>query len=496
VEEILGVIGVTVALLIFALPVVFLLRSVSEVTAWTREWQRAWRRFRRDREREWEELAKRLGSSPRPGARPVLQGRIGTYDVTIKQTNEGRVREFCIDGGGVIPRELGLRKERSLPSALGGPDVLLYDPAFDERVRVKGDPAVLFALLTRSARKLVRNLATSGVVVQGGRIHLQVQADAPLAFGRTTKARSLVWILKKLLALAQCLSLREEGIPERLARNAASQDLSFIRLKNLETLQKRFPKTDAARRASLKALGDPNLEIRLRAAMFLGNIDCVARITTCTVAPESLRKLALDYLMANAPAEEVAPILQQLLVSGPPTLQRTAIEGFGRLRHWPAVSVLKRLIPEADRETAIAIAGALGSIGDSSAEPGLLSLLDRDEGGVKVAAARALGLVGTVAAVETLVAYAKQTLDRKSRRAAREAIARIQARLGDVEAGRLAVADVSQPEGALSLSVEPGALSLEEGGRLRSEARPPQGAETATGQSEGGNDKRKRLTTT
>ena len=112
-----------------------------------------------------------------------------------------------------------------------------------------------------------------------------------------------------------------------------------------------------------------------------------------------------------------------------------------------------------------AVAHALGRIGDPGAEPCLLRLLAFGQSHVRLAAARALGRVGSVAAVEPLLRLTRGlTVPGNLKRAAGEGVTRIQARLGDVEAGRLSLARCEDPEGALSLAGDPderGALSLE-----------------------------------
>ena len=87
----------------------------------------------------------------------------------------------------------------------------------------------------------------------------------------------------------------------------------------------------------------------------------------------------------------------------------------------------------------------------------LLGLQD-DDAGVAQTAARALGQVGTIDAVEPLREHAAALLPSELRAAARQAIAEIQARLTGAEAGQLTLA--GGEAGALSLAGEGGGLSL------------------------------------
>src|SRR5512140_374903 len=72
-----------------------------------------------------------------------------------------------------------------------------------------------------------------------------------------------------------------------------------------------------------------------------------------------------------------------------------------------------------------------------SAEPALLGLLTHRAEPVRLAAVTALGRIGTIRAVETLLPLTKGVLALGEKKAARDAIAIIQARLGEAEAGRL-----------------------------------------------------------
>jgi HEAT repeat protein len=105
---------------------------------------------------------------------------------------------------------------------------------------------------------------------------------------------------------------------------------------------------------------------------------------------------------------------------------------------------------------------ALGVLGDARAEPHLIELLRHADEKVRMAAAAALGIVGGIQAVEPLLPLTKGLFNGDLHAAARDAVRRIQSRLGDVEAGRLSVA-AAGPEGALSVSGEGGELSVAPG---------------------------------
>jgi HEAT repeat protein len=111
------------------------------------------------------------------------------------------------------------------------------------------------------------------------------------------------------------------------------------------------------------------------------------------------------------------------------------------------------------------VVAALAQIGDAASEPALLRwLVATDSVPMKIGVARALAQVGTVAAVEPLLPLTKGLLsDGDLKRTARAAIDTIQARLGDVEAGRLSISELARQDGALSLATEGGELSMAAG---------------------------------
>jgi HEAT repeat protein len=191
----------------------------------------------------------------------------------------------------------------------------------------------------------------------------------------------------------------------------------------------------------------------------------ITKTAAIEAEPVDTRIRAIRFLIENAPSDKVLPLLEELLDSLAPAVRKEAIVGLGKLGHRPAVERLCSLAASADPETAAVLASALAKIGDSAAEPALLTLLEREEEGQKIAVVSALGHVGTAAAVEPLMDLTGRVLSSELGRAAEEAIARIQSRLGDVEAGRLTLAELTEHEGALSLSREGGELSLSNGGQ-------------------------------
>jgi hypothetical protein len=353
-----------------------------------------------------------------------LHGQLGDCRVRVSEfkpdeDSKSLRTEFRIDGK-AIPGQFSLSRERIF--ALGR-DFQIGDDAFDREICVQGSELKALALLNAPTRAAVRGaLARRDATVRRGEV-LYTEKQWILEAG------PLKSTLLDLIELARSLVLPWGAVPERLSENAASDDLAAVRLRNLELLQEHFRGTELAREASLRALRDRRLELRLSGAIYLDDLDNVAKIAGVESSEVALRVRAVRHLATADPAR-AGPLLERLLSASSPSVLRAAAEGIGDLSYRPAVPRLVGLLSRADSETAATVAAALGVMGDPSVEPALLALLDREDEPLRVAAAR-------------------------------EAVGSIQSRLGDVEAGRLSVADISPSEGALSLSTgEAGGLSF------------------------------------
>jgi HEAT repeat protein len=204
--------------------------------------------------------------------------------------------------------------------------------------------------------------------------------------------------------------------------------------------------------------------VRLAAAMHLGDegLATVEAVVNDRRVDAGLMSDALKHLIANAPAARVGGILESGLESPHEEVQRTALDGIAKLKHRPSLERLVAIGDGTNARMTVTIAAVVAQLDDPRCEAALVRWLAHEAEAVRIAAARALGEVGTVAAVEPLLPHTKGLLtDADLKRAAREAIDKIQGRLGDVEAGRLSLSEVQQRDGALSLSDdEAGKLSM------------------------------------
>jgi hypothetical protein len=385
-----------------------------------------------------------------------IAGRVGDLNLRVSQQEWDRQTQFRVESRD-IPRELFLRREGFIEI---GRDIQIHDGPFDRAVRVRGDERIVFALLTRENRaKLAYFVGKRGGVIESG----VVQISVPESIEKAAELQSLI---EDVLDVARRLSLPVSDVRQRLAGNVTGTDRVSIRLKNLELLQQHYGTQEIARQTSLEALEDGRSEIRLQAAFFLQELETITEIAATEAEPVDARIRAIRFLIKNAPSDNVPPLLEELLDSLAPTVRKEAITGLGELGHRPAVGKLCSLATTEDPETAAALCSALAKIGDSAAEPALLTLLEREDKRQKIAAVDALGHLGSATSVEPLMKLTGHLLSPDLSRAAKEAIAKIQSRLNDAEAGRLTLAELTEREGALSLCREGGELSLPDGEKV------------------------------
>jgi HEAT repeat protein len=355
--------------------------------------------------------------------------------------------------GGLIPRGMSFTLERDL-----GDDVLVGDPLFDDTVEARGEPRVVLARLDEDVRKKVRRLVSDGGRLEDGVLvwHAPVRYLSP----------EIPHALRTLLDLAADLSATEGGgICPRLARNATRDSVSGVRLWNLLALQEQFPRSREAEEASRHALGDPSPWVRLSAARFVwGGEEAVLEALVLDLdVPDEAAGDAVALLAARRPAAEAGPILVSALKTRSGEARLRAVQELGRIRFAPAFGPLVVLLERSDAGTAAAAAQALARLGDARAEPSLLARLGSDARELRLAAARALGVVGGVAAVEPLLRRLDTGgLDAESRQVVREAVAAIQSRLAGAEAAQLSLVEDTPERGRLTLAAPgpgPGDLS-------------------------------------
>ncbi|HYH46620.1 MAG TPA: HEAT repeat domain-containing protein [Thermoanaerobaculia bacterium] len=371
---------------------------------------------------------------------PILAGRFGQLEVYLQSRRPGleHPRTRIVIGLGPGTEELSLSRE-NLQSSLLGREVETGDRKFDRDFHVQGPAALTLALLDAATRKRVASLlhgtipgragaAVWASVVQGV-LEVELWDNTPDADG----AR-LASALKAALVVARRLTAPAD-IAGRLAENFRQEPEAGVRLRRLLTLIREYPEHPATRQALFTARKDRDDEVCLRAGLALGDegLDTLHILAEDPASRDASAAGAIAALGDRLPAHKVKHILTQAL----------------RARR---------------KETAracLALLGDPGRAGRVQPETLLLLGLQDADADVAQAAARALGQVGTIDAVEPLREHATTLLPTELRAAARQAIAEIQARLTGAEAGQLTLA--GGEAGALSLAGESGGgLSLAE----------------------------------
>jgi hypothetical protein len=373
-----------------------------------------------------------------------LAGRHDGLLVRLESYRKGKYErgtKIVITGLGHGPGGLSLRRE-GLATAfekrvIGEREIEIGDRSFDAEYYIQGQAPLAVALLDPETRRRVAWLLQ-------GRVGA-AEVDASLAdgvlevrvkeSGFSGNREHVPAILAGVLDVGHLL-VAPKDVPARIAANLPRETEKGARLCGLLMLSREFPKHPATREALLAARADPSEEVRLRAGIAL-------REEGRETLVDLIRGVGTDDACAARAVVALGEVLPEELAAD--TLRR-ALGGAGR------------------PQTAQACLEALGRLGRAAHEGLLLEALARDDSGVSVAAARALGQAGTVAAVVPLHAAAER--GGEHRRAARQAIAEIQARVTGAAPGQLTLA--GGEAGALSLADgEPGRLSLAEGEVVR-----------------------------
>ncbi|MBI5368064.1 MAG: HEAT repeat domain-containing protein [Planctomycetes bacterium] len=368
-----------------------------------------------------------------------------------------------------IPQDLRVMPETTAErSGLRRPDLEVADPAFDQSVFLRGVESRTLAVLDAETRRLLMEFVRRW----GGQVRLGALAiDDRELFPRPEEIEERV---RTMCRLAARLRLRGRSVPALLSRNGFEDGVREVRYRNLEVLFERYPQSAEAPEACARVLAaPPDAEFRLlaaRAAGAAGHPHLEALFADPTAGAE-VRAGALAAIVERFPPARAIELADAAFSGDDLVLRRAAIRAYGSLRHRPAfAAVVACARPErnADAATQEAIAEALGDFGEAAAEPVLAGLLADGQAPVRAAAARALGRVGTLAAIEPLTARTRTGVFGETdevRKAAREAITALRKRFGveRAQAGRLTVfagGEEGGDAGALSVAHDPtGALS-------------------------------------
>jgi hypothetical protein len=402
---------------------------------------------------------------------------------TLKRSEEGDqivYRSFVWAKGEAIPRHLSLQRDsalRSMARWVEGRDVPIGDPAFDELIEVPAVDAHVCAALSYQARRQLTQLLGWGGYVQDGMV-------ACSSTWTVEHNHSLSPLLHSVALLARLLSVPRSKLPERLAYNAANDPQPQVRLQNLRFLVASDtgapPELVASTAAAL--LGDEHTPVRLLAVKHAGQPGhaVLRALIADTELDLSLRAQAVDTL-GRHPVPDLDGLRAVLVSAYAPEVTMAALAVIG----WSSDAALIEAVLSCTRNEHEGVraeaARVLGRLAQPQTEPLLIQLLRDPASDVQHASAEALGLFGSVAAVEPLLPLAESLVRPRLRQAARGAIGRIQSRLGDVEAGRLSLSNPHDLAGAVDVvdtsALRAGEVSLADAEMAR--GRPKSGASEA-----------------
>jgi HEAT repeat protein len=341
-------------------------------------------------------------------------------------------------------------------------EVEVGDFEFDDAAWVEGTPALAHAVLDRSARRALQALCQGRLDLPG---HSPMAAKGRLENGilrielsRGARGDRLTGVVERAVALGRLL-VSNADVPRRVADNLKHERIARVRLASLAALVREYPDDPATREAVLAAREDPEPEVRLRAGIALGpeGRDVLRAIAGSKGIDDDTTSKAVAALEADLTVEEATGLLGDALDARHPATAKACMVALGRRGGTGAVGVLARVLAAGTGELGAAAARALAATRDPAAEGPLLRALAEGSHDVRLAAAEALGDVGAAASVGPL--REAEASDAGLRRAARQAIAQIQARLTGAEPGQLSLA--GSEAGALSLADgEAGSLSL------------------------------------
>ena len=425
----------------------------------------------RDRARRaalWPSAARAAGLDVIEASRERLVARAGLLTVWLSHgEGVGDTTLITIEGPGLSP-DLTIRRESPFEEGRDR-EVETGDAAFDATAWVDGPLALARAVLDSRNRRSLRALL-EGVRGEpnGALLHGVLRIEIPhrpLGTGPPDSFTGGRGRLGDAVAAAIELARRlttPADVARRLADNLKSERTAGVRLASLRVLVANYPDHPATREALLGVLDDPDPEVRLRAAIGLGpdGRNVLRALAADERADDETSARAVERLDADVAVDEAAGWLRSSLRTRRLATARECMVALGRRGGPQAVTLLARVLAVERGELGTAAARALAGTRDPEAEPPLLRGLAEGSDAVRLAAAAALGQVGTAASVGPL--REAEAGDADMRRTARQAIAEIQARLTGAEPGQLSLAE--SREGALSLAEgEAGSLSLSDG---------------------------------
>ena len=391
----------------------------------------------------WRTVAGQLGLVRHVGGnQPTLSGTFCGKKVKIGVNELGYRVE--VDGA---PRGLRLSAE---PFVGGQRDITVGDPQFDRLVHLQVDELHLVGLLSANVRKRTIDLVGQGVVVDSGVAGVR-------RMGSTPNPQEVKKLVVEMTELVSSLGPEEDKVAEyALFRNFCDDPLTTVRKRNLEILLHHYPGL-VATEATRKGRNNDDAKIQFLCAEYSRDVDILIGLVRGELANEAWRAmLKLGF------KSECESIVREIMEDSqiPLTENPDVLHWLGELKLNDLVDLsmarVEALMKSSGKKAMTikvleAFSQAMAVLDAPGAASLLLKIAAEPVGGARVAAVKALGVVGTVDVVEPLRQLGSmQTTVQTS-------IAQIQARAGG-NVGALSLAEVGG--GELSLAAEDGALSI------------------------------------
>jgi HEAT repeat protein len=406
----------------------------------------------------WRKVAGELGlESTSPSAVWNLQGKKDGFSVSVSLDNStpNVFSRVVVDARSTLPPTLVIT-----PASMSSPgQARTGDAAFDRVVDLRGD-SLRVSILTQAERDALASfLRDFGGEVRFGTISCRLPGQRP-------DADQLKRALQLALDVARSLTVPPDVQPDRLRQIALTDPNAEVRARTVRHLFERASTQEVARAVAKDLLNDPevtNLALRLAAAKGLGGREAFEPLRKLAEDPGAgpIAAEALQALVEVYSCDKLSASLVLALKAPSSSVRRTAVKAIAAARHTELVEEVCRATEGADAELLVTIADALGHLRDPRAEPILVSLLRDESEAVRHASARALGELGSAAAVEPLLALTKG-FGGSLKQVAQESISRIQARLGPADTGRLSMSEHAPSAGALSVPQSGGELAVAE----------------------------------
>jgi hypothetical protein len=396
----------------------------------------------------WQNVAARFTLAPEKGGlfmREIMAGRVEGVPVRVSLVAKNKREITRIEVGGPDFATPAVTARPEADGAIGrffqGHDEPTGDDLFDRTALLQGEPALVHAVFDADVRRHL-------MVVLG--LHKGVFADGMLVIEQshtTDDADALAAVIKEAAAAVAALGAagqRSQDVAAGLAHNVVHDPEAAVRTACFRTLAQDFPNYAGLREIAeaLPEFRTADLEVlRLRHCG-----DAVALPALTEMARENLplqlRGEVLRLLVSRFGYATQRELVLEALASPSVVDRLAAVALIAEAGDTEPVGRLSLQMMREETEGAVGFAAALGQLGDARAEADLVRLLARPDTTVQCAAAVALGQMGTVSAVEPLLPLTEGLLrDGPLKEAARDAVRRIQARLGAVEAGRLSLAE-------------------------------------------------------